>query len=497
MKQLFPVINVKLAYLLVLVCLLSYLIGFFIYYPETFSSIDASLYVSQAWAYAQGKTTLLVKDVLSSNVLTVFPGTYPAGTSLLQVPFVFFGGERGAVLASVMSLVVSMLILARWLREEGRSPIYALLMLGYAPTLVMARCELSDIPSAMMVTLGLWLFWRGQSRHWSYWLTSGFVAGVSLLFRETNALFFLPFFLGTLLRNDRNAYALVIGGTLGVILRFLVHFVIFGDPFFTRNHLLLSFSLGSVSQNAPLYLFALLVMTPGGLIAALAYQGQRRPELIITVIVSLLFFLLYNYSGQDSGGLKRMVNGPRYFIPLLPILIIAYSEVLPRFWSKLSAHYSYRTTTAISMVIKVCITLWVGLVFLSSFSVHPFMQGWASFQLAMKQAIYANTTENGVIVSEPDGKINKFVNRFYGKRLVVTIDDLKPEDIPLVLKLHRNIQLVFINRSDSEYHLKQAIGNEEFVAAVNKYCRVRLIYDKIYTPTDHLKIWDIKAFGPA
>ena len=486
--------NLKLAYRLVVLGLVIYVIGFVLYYPKVFASMDASVYVNQAWAYAQGKVTVSVKDALSDIERQVLPGTYPAGTPLLQAPFVFFGGERYAVLASVMSLAIAILILARWLREEGRSPIYALLMLGYAPTLVMARCELSDLPSAMLVTLGLWLFWRGQSRHWSYWLASGFVAGTSLLFRETNALLFIPFFTGALLRREKNAFILVVGGLFGVILRLLVTYLIFSDPFFLKNPGF-GFSLGAVIQNGPLYLFALLVMIPGGLIAALLYQGPRRPELIITVIVSLLFFLLYNNSGQDSGGLKRMVNGPRYFIPLLPILIMAYSEVLPRLWSKLTAHYSNRATTAISMVAKVCITLWVGLVFLASFAVHPFMQRWAASQSAMKQAIYANTAENGVIVSDPDGKINKFVNRFYGKRLVVTQDDLKPEDIPLVLKFHRHIQLVFINRSDSEFHLKRAIGNEEFVAAVNKYCRVKLIYDKAHSPTDRLKIWDIKALA--
>jgi hypothetical protein len=133
----------RLAFLFVCLGLFCYISGFILNYPSVFASMDASIYVSQAWAYSQGSTSISVKDLFSNDHKAVFPGTYPAGTALLQVPFILLGGERGAVLASIMSLTASILILCKWMINEGCTPIYALLMLGYAPTLIMSRCETS------------------------------------------------------------------------------------------------------------------------------------------------------------------------------------------------------------------------------------------------------------------------------------------------------------------------------------------------------------------
>lgn len=83
---------------------------------------------------------------------------------MLMAPWVALFGWRGAFAIPVLSLALSILITARWLRGEGPSTLFALLILGFAPSLVLGRVAISDMPSGPVVALGLWLFWRGLDR---------------------------------------------------------------------------------------------------------------------------------------------------------------------------------------------------------------------------------------------------------------------------------------------------------------------------------------------
>ena len=214
--------------------LLLYAAGFLAFSPRVVSVRDEVAYIRQAAAFAAGEATVVEKEALSGQTRRVPASTYPPGTSALQAPFVSLGGWRWAALASLLCLAVTVLLLAGWLRREGRSPLFALLVLGYPPALALSRLAMSDLPSAAVVTLGLSLFWRGQDGPGAWWLASGFTAGLSLLFRETNALLFAPLFTGALLRRERKALALMAGVAAAVPLRLLSSALLFASPFFHR-----------------------------------------------------------------------------------------------------------------------------------------------------------------------------------------------------------------------------------------------------------------------
>ena len=153
---------------------------------------------------------------------------------------VALAGWRGAYVVPCLSLLAGVLLLGRWLQQEGRSPLFALLLLGYLPNLVMGRVAMSDVPSLFLVILGLWLFWRGSGRSWRWWLASGFVAGGSMLFRESNPIPFAPFFAGALLRRERNVWALVVGGIAGLALRVGANAYFLDQPLHYRSAYILA-----------------------------------------------------------------------------------------------------------------------------------------------------------------------------------------------------------------------------------------------------------------
>ena len=64
-----------------------------------------------------------------------------------------------------------------------------------------------------------------------------------------------------------------------------------------------------------MYLTALLVLVPGGLIFTLFYRGKRWIELVLTVVVYVGIFVDWNYNGAASGGLKQWMLSLRFLIP--------------------------------------------------------------------------------------------------------------------------------------------------------------------------------------
>ena len=171
--------------------LIVYVAGFACFYPRVVMNVDELQYVHQTLMLLDGRSTIEVTDPLTGEVFEKRPSTYPIGTALLMAPWVASFGWRGAFLVSPIALVLAVVMLGRWLQENGRSPLFALLLFGFVPTLVMGRLAMSDVPSAAMVTLGLWLFWRGRDGPSHRWLLAGFVFGASAALRPPNVVTFL------------------------------------------------------------------------------------------------------------------------------------------------------------------------------------------------------------------------------------------------------------------------------------------------------------------
>ena len=280
----------------------------------------------------EGTATIPKLNALTGQPEDYNPSRYPYGTALSMAIPVALVGWRGGYVIPCACLLGSVLLLGRWLRQEGRSPLFALLLLGFPPNLVLGRVAISDIPSMFLVILGLWLFWRGGGRSFWWWLASGFVAGASILFRESNPIAFAPFFAGALLRRERNVWALVAGGIAGLGLRVVAHLYFHGDAM--QHHAPYLFALGTVLDRLPLYALTLLVFVPGGLVLALLYRGPRRPELCVSIVGFVTIYLIQEYYVTTSSTLKSLVVTPRYLTPIVPVMVFGMAESVPRLWRR-------------------------------------------------------------------------------------------------------------------------------------------------------------------
>ena len=461
--------------------LLIYAAGFVLFWPSAILVSDEAAYVGSAWAFAHGQTTQEERDGLTGEVRHVLPGRYPPGTAALQAPLVLALGFRGAPLVSLLGYLLTGLLLLRWLQREGRSPLFALVFLGFLPALVLGRVAMSDLPSALIVAGSQWLVFESRERDESgrqkgvpaapAVFFAGLLGGASLLFRETNALLVIPLLVGALLRRGRRPLPLLAGGLLGAGLRLFGSWAAFGDPLFTKDHGY-GWSLAWAIDHLPLYLGVLLVLAPLGLFGALAYRGPRRAEIIVTALGSFGFFLAYGYSGEESGPLKQLVLGPRFFIPLVPLLSIALAEALPRLWSARGRPGGERLASALG-------SLWTLAVLGAALAVHPVLDHYGRGQGELAEALVAATSGRGAVVL--DGvETGKYLNAWDEPRATVELSSLPPAELGRLVARDGVAFVALLDRGDSAFHRERSAGGEQWRAEAAARCELLVAHDGLH-----------------
>jgi hypothetical protein len=292
--------------------------------------------------------------------------------------FIVLFGKKGAFALGLVSLLVAFNATAFLLRRLHYPPWYALLILVYPPAMLLSRTIMSDLPSVALcaVTLALLLpqtFSQNPKPNLTNKYNSGFslrglrprffylthrdistiaiapmslcayvlkktpllrvpaaffLAGTSILFRETNILLLAPFLAVFLWKHKGVRLQLIVALAAGLALRPLLYTWLFGDPFYIKPSE--GFGLQHLPGNLALYLPALLVFIPLGLWAVFRYQGPYSLELKWGVGIFLAVYLLYGYSGWEMSGWKGLVLGPRFFIPALPLFCIACADYFSR-----------------------------------------------------------------------------------------------------------------------------------------------------------------------
>jgi hypothetical protein len=474
----------RLARRIVLVACLLYGVGFLAFYPNSVTNDDESGYMRQTLLLLEGKSSIPKLNALTGETEDFFPSKYPYGTALLMSVPVAIAGWRGAYVVPCLSLLAGVLLLGRWLQQEGRSPLFALLLLGYPPNLVMGRVTMSDVPSLFIVIFGLWLFWRGIGRSWRWWLASGFVAGGSMLFRESNPIPFAPFFAGALLRRERNTWALVVGGIAGLGLRVAANTYFLHNPFHYRSAYVLA--LSTLPERLPIYALALLVFVPGGLVLALLYRGRRWPELCISVAGFVIAYLIQFYYTFTTSTAKNMVVTPRYVIPIVPVIVFGMAESVSRLWSRWLEGAPEARRERLRTVAGGAIALWIAGVGVASFAVHPAFWHWSAEQGRIRDAIAAETDFDAPVLTNFMAT-RKFLPELDMKYLAVDRAAVDVATASSLASRYDEVYFVFLDRSDSEHWSKDARVNAEFIRDVSP--PPTLIYDRQVTPTEHLRIW--------
>jgi 4-amino-4-deoxy-L-arabinose transferase-like glycosyltransferase len=439
--------------LLLLASLAVYAASFALFAPRALQISDETSYVRQALALAHGALRAPALDPETLALRPALPSTYPPGTSLLQAPFVLAFGPRGAALASVAALLAAALLLGRLLWRRGHDPVFALYLLGYLPALVLGRAAMSDVPSALAVTCVLAALFPPQAPGRRALFLAGLCAGLSLLLRESNAVFVLPLCAGVLLRRERGAWALAAGLAAGVAAKLLVTWAFFGDPLYTRP--LHAFTAAALLGQAPLYLFALLVLAPGGLLLGLSWRGERRAEVLLTVLLSFALFAAWDYSAEESGGLRRLVLGPRYFLPLLPLLSLAAAE---RLGPRLAAG-------PLRAALHAC----GALVLCAAALVHPLAAAREGAQVAQAAQVCAATAPGAVLVGNTV-LVAKVAGDLACPRPLLERARFPTARLAELSRRFPEVDLVLLDRAATAYDRDETLRNEAFLAEAAQRC---------------------------
>jgi 4-amino-4-deoxy-L-arabinose transferase-like glycosyltransferase len=460
-----------------------YAIGWAAFPPRVATNDDEGLYIEQTRVFVDTGSFVTEKvDPLSGELRTFVPGNYPIGTVALMAPFVAAFGWRGAFVPSFLCVLIAVLATARWLQEERRSPIFALLLLAFPASLVVGRLAVSDAARMAAAAVGLWLFFRGLRGSGRAWLASGLVAGAALTLRESAVLPFIPLFAGTVLRRDRGWLWLLAGGLIGTGLHLGANQLAFGDPFFVRGASTpYRLAFDTLHERLPLYLLGLLVLVPGGLVFGLLYRGRRRPEIVATVALYFCFYLFQSYGMSSSSLEKRLVVALRYFDPLLPLLAFTMAEALPRWLDRLEVQRR-------ALARRLCtgaVAFWIAGVLAACFLVHPVLDRWAASQAQIRDAIARHAPETTVLVANGTA-VRKFIDDLSRDFVTLHRDRVSIDQLQGIRNRYGGYVIALLDRGDSAYWREDAARNQAFIEALGS---PEPVVDLRVTATDRLRIW--------
>lgn len=447
--------------------LVSYVLGFALFAPRVLGIVDEDRYVSQALAFTQGRTTVDGSGIIIPSVRVPMISDYPPGTSLLQAPFVWSLGWRGAALLSVVALVAATLLTAAWLRDGAKSPVFALLVPGFLGASLFGRIAMSDMPAGALVALATWLLWRADRRRPWLSLAVGAVASASLLFREPLVVLLAPLIVGALVRGKIHMRGLFAGAAAGLAVRLALSQAFFGEALYVRDSGI-GFSMASLAHTLPVYAFILLVMFPGGALLPVLYRGERRFELLAAVTAYLMVFLLYDYDVVGSNGLvKGTMLAARFMIPLVPVLAWMAADVWPRAFAALPDSIRSRAHGLV---------LVAGVVVASaSFIIHPLMRVQEHDALGIVRGMFENTTAATPLITNSDATL-KYLSPAYGSRRLILRQEIRSDTVPSLLRGFGTLSMVLLDRVDSELFRKDAEENNRFVADVGRLCELKVAY---------------------
>jgi 4-amino-4-deoxy-L-arabinose transferase-like glycosyltransferase len=469
-----------------------YGIGFAAFPPRAITNDDEGRYLEQTNAWLElGSVKVQKEDPLTGARQEIMPGDYPMGMVVLMAPFVSWLGWRGVFLPSFVSLLVAVLVTARWLRDERRSPLFALLLLGFPALLVTGRMAISDATRTAAAALGLWLFFRGLDRtRGRYWLASGLVAGAALSLRESAVLPFVPLFAGAVLRFDRGWGWLLLGGLAGTGFHFAANAAAFGDALFVRGAAgttgFYPFEIAHLPERLQLYGLGLLVLVPAGLVFGLAYRGRRRPELVATTVLIFLFYSFQAYGAAESGFPKSLVIGLRYFAPLVPILAFTMAEALPRWLGARLARGALGPR--LEVFAGAAVALWLAGVLVASFAVHPALDRWAASQAEIRAALDQHVPREAVLVANHNA-LGKFIDDLGRPYLTLERRDVDDAALRTLGRRHGTFFVALLDRGDSEYWLGEQVENADFATRLPG--APQPLVDVRTTATDRLRIWRV------
>jgi hypothetical protein len=295
-------------------------------FPKTFLISDEWGYVGRAMAMVNGDKTLIFNDLESNYHQDLMRDlSYPLGTSYFLSVFIFLFGKKMCFLMGLFSLLMSQFLMSKMLIQLKENTTVLLITWCCLPCLIMSRTAMSDMPALLMSALFFYCYFKESDNRNNYFLL-GFLGGLSVLFRENLIVLFAFFLLKLFFEGTLSKRFLLAGAfLLGIFIRLLSANYFYGDPFYYK--LTTPFNTYLFFYNLLFYACSLTVVFPLASFALFQFKNVKEGFVIkLTVVAYLLFFSFYAYNGLISGFLRSVVLTNRFFMPLLPLFMVAYAQ---------------------------------------------------------------------------------------------------------------------------------------------------------------------------
>ncbi len=324
-----------------------------VWYPPAIAIEDESAYLAQARILARGEligtqpTDMTIGMVQTSKgVIAKFPPGQPLLLALTQ----FGGSWRTGFIIGLLVLLGVTWLTATLLQRDGRSPLWAALVLLHPTLILYARTLMSDVTAALVLTAGFaWSDMRNARP-----FKAGLAFGLAPVFRTAvvpvAAALGLLFVLRLARASRWGDVAFAVGGAaVPLVALFFYNAYVFGTPFESHSPVATFFDWSTSHQRALFYAMALNLLWPALAIAVIMSRHPRRVEAQLVLAISYVFFVAYYFVDRRYGLPADFVVGLRFFVPILPILAIVYVERIESWVPQFSRRTSL-VTAAIAIV---------------------------------------------------------------------------------------------------------------------------------------------------
>jgi hypothetical protein len=308
--------------------------------------MDESAYLNYAYVLRSG---YLYSDQAGINTVMSYPvgndahtiTQYPPGQSLLLAVFSLLGWNFALGMNLVLHLLTAF-ILTRILVKVGCSRWWAILYLLHPTVVLYSRTVMSDIPSALLVTLFFLLYLEKK------FLLAGICAGSAVFIRTANGIAIPIAVLAILLEQRalffpasgsrdgvkirqtlREIIPLVLSATVFVVVAYLYQ-KIFQEGGWAKYSQGGQVGLHHLPKKLPMYTIALMTIYPGMLIAPFLYKGPGKFVLNGLCFSILALYSCYHFADVGATPIQTFIMGQRYLITIVPLMLVAYASVLEK-----------------------------------------------------------------------------------------------------------------------------------------------------------------------
>ncbi len=312
-----------------------YILIYLYFYPRTFTTSDESTYMNMAYAIRHGS---IYSNSIGLGVVGVYPvhghlvSKYPPGMPAI-LAIVSFLGWRVALGTNLVLHLATFAVVAKLLRTYGVSCLFAELYLFHPTAALYSRTVMADTVSGLLIAVAFWGLMKQR------YISAGAILGAAVLFRSANGLALVTFGLGTIWESYRAPSTYSIRRAVEPIARLALgaspfmwlaaYYAIVVQAEQSQQHTGY-FSLRFIPHLLPVYCVGLLTMYPAMLIAPSVFRGSHRFTLVATIYGFVLLYSAWYFEARGSNELQTFVLSLRYFLVVLPLLVLTYAVELQR-----------------------------------------------------------------------------------------------------------------------------------------------------------------------